>query len=89
MNHSTVRLGNGSSMRGHRTPLRESLAIKTDSRQALYAGIPLPPGFSGVVGRVALAVTGDQFEECGALFDAALGVEAVRREGKLRVRAAG
>ena len=36
-----------------------------------------------------MAVTGDQFEKCGALFDAALGVEAVRREGKLRVRAAG
>ena len=75
-------------MRGHRTPLRESLAIKSDSRQALYAGIPLPPGFSGVVGRVAFAVTGDQFEEYGALLDATLGVEAVRREGELRVRAA-
>jgi len=75
-------------MRGHRTPLRESHAIKTDSRQALYAGIPLPPRFFGVVGRVAFAVTGDQFEKCGALLDAALGVEAVRREGELRVRAA-
>ena len=75
-------------MRGHRAPLRESLAIKPIRGKPFTREFHCHREFSGVVGRVAFAVTGDQFEKCGALLDVALGVEAVRREGELRGRAA-
>src|SRR5262250_2754303 len=47
-NHSTVRLGNGELDAVTELPCVDLPRQKTDSRQALYAGIPLPPGLSGV-----------------------------------------
>jgi len=46
MTHSTVRLGNGSSVFTETPNCVDRW--KTDSRQALYTGIPLLPGLSGV-----------------------------------------
>src|SRR5215475_6721806 len=47
MTHSTVRAREREARCAHRTPPREFTRQKTDSRQDLYARIPLPPGLSG------------------------------------------
>src|SRR5262245_15309360 len=43
MTHSTVRAREREARCAHRTPPREFTRQKTDSRQDLYARIPLPP----------------------------------------------